>query len=84
MTDLLFERDTNRAPAGTRSGVLEMRDGKVLRYAVTAGAGRPSASHRIYHRSELVTRHGQPAVTSLPEGWSSRRFREEPSFFAQK
>ncbi|KXF76078.1 lysophospholipase [Paramesorhizobium deserti] len=41
MADLLFETDTNQIPAATRSGMLEMRDGRKLRYAVTQAAGRP-------------------------------------------
>ncbi|WP_110754360.1 alpha/beta fold hydrolase [Phyllobacterium leguminum] len=39
MTDYLFESDINRVPADTRSGTLETKDGKVLRYAITQGAG---------------------------------------------
>ncbi|RCS23916.1 alpha/beta hydrolase [Phyllobacterium salinisoli] len=41
MTDFLFETDTNQIPAATRSGMLEMRDGKLLRYMVTQAANRP-------------------------------------------
>ncbi|WP_420961009.1 alpha/beta fold hydrolase [Brucella sp. IR073] len=59
MTDYLFESDINRAPAGTRSGMLEMRDGKVLRYSVTPGVGvSPRGTVIILHgRNEYIEKY---------------------------
>jgi lysophospholipase len=60
MTDFLFESDFNRPPADTHSGMLEMRDGKTLRYAIThasSGAAPRGTVLLLHGRNEYIEKY---------------------------
>lgn len=69
MTDYLFESDINRGPPGTRSGTLGMRDGTVLRYAVTQAAGAPPRGTvlLLQGRNEYIEKYFE-TITDLATG----------------
>ncbi|WP_407865557.1 alpha/beta fold hydrolase [Phyllobacterium phragmitis] len=73
MADLLFETDTNQIPVGTRSGMLEMRDGKKLRYAVTQAAGRPLQGTvlLLHGRNECIEKYFETIADLAGRGFTT-------------
>ncbi|TCQ76187.1 lysophospholipase [Ochrobactrum sp. BH3] len=59
MPDFLFETDANPIPPGTRSGMLETRDGKSLRYALLKSQTKPSRGTIILlqGRNEFIEKY---------------------------
>jgi len=72
MADLLFETDANQIPPGTRSGMLEMRDGKKLRYAVTQAASRPPHGTvlLLHGRNECVEKYFETIADLAGRGFT--------------
>ncbi|PRD42729.1 lysophospholipase [Phyllobacterium phragmitis] len=72
MTDLLFETDANQIPARTHSGMLEMRDGKALRYAVTQAASRPQQGTVLvlHGRNECIEKYFETIADLARRGFT--------------